>query len=52
MKVCVLVIHGLTERDVVERDRFWSDLNKVVDRVSNGYRLCVIDLNGWMGWIE
>ena len=33
-----------------ERERFWNDLDKFVDRVGNGYRLCVLgDLNGWVG---
>ena len=24
------------------RERFWNELNKVVDRVGNGYRLCLM----------
>ena len=33
-----------------EREGFWNDLDKVKDRVCNGYRLCVLgDLNGWVG---
>ena len=32
-----------------ERERFCNDLNGVVDRIGNGYRLCAIgDLNGWL----
>ena len=33
-----------------ERERFWNDMDKTMDRVGNGYRLCVMgDLNGWVG---
>ena len=33
-----------------ERERFWKDMDMTVDRVGNGYRLCVLrDLNGWIG---
>ena len=33
-----------------ERERFWNDLEKIVDRVRNRYRLCVLgDMNGWIG---
>ena len=29
---------------------FWSDLERIVNRVGNGYILCVLgDLNGWIG---
>ena len=33
-----------------ERERFWNGLDRTVDRVGNGYRLCVLrDLKGWIG---
>ena len=33
-----------------EKERFWNDLDRIVDRVRNGYRLCMLgDLNGWIG---
>ena len=33
-----------------ERERFWNDMDRVVDRVGYGYRLCMLgDLNGWIG---
>ena len=33
-----------------ERERFWNDLDRVMDRVDNGFRLCALgDLNGWVG---
>ena len=38
------------EGEVEEKESSWKDLDKVVDRVGNGYRLCVLgDLNGWFG---
>ena len=34
-----------SEGDGEEKERFWKDM----DRVSNGYRLCILrDLNGWV----
>ena len=33
-----------------ERERFWNDLNMIVERIGNGYRLYRLeDLNGWIG---
>ena len=50
VKVCVVVVYGPTEGQVEERERFWNDLDRVVERVGNGYKLCVLgDLNGWVG---
>ena len=38
------------EGDGEERDRFWNDLDRIVDKVGNGYRLCLLrDMNGWIG---
>ena len=38
------------EGDGEEREGFWNDLARVVDRVGNGYRLCMLgDLNVWVG---
>ena len=35
---------------VEENERFWSDIGRVLGRVGNMYRLCVLgDLNGWVG---
>ena len=32
-----------------EKERLWNEFDRVVDRVKNGYRLCVLgDLNGWI----
>ena len=39
VKVCVVAVYSLTEEDVEEKERFWNDLDRVVDRVCNGYRL-------------
>ena len=49
VKVCVLVGYGPNERIGEERERFWNDMDRTMDRVGNGYRLCVLgDLNGWI----
>ena len=47
-KVCVVVVwYGPNERIGEERERFWNDMDRTMDRVGNGYRLCVLgDLNG------
>ena len=31
-----------SEGEGKERERLWNDLDKVLERVSNGYRLCVL----------
>ena len=34
------------EGDGEERDRFWNDMDRSLDSVGNGYRLCILeDLN-------
>ena len=38
-----------TEGDIERGERLWNDLDRVVDRVGNGYRLCALDLNEWVG---
>ena len=49
VKVCEVVGYGPSEGDVGERNRFWSDIDRILDRVENGYRLCILeDLNGWI----
>ena len=46
VKGCMVAVSGLTEGEVEEMERFMNDLDRVVDRVGNGYRLCVLgDLN-------
>ena len=36
-------------KDDEERDRFWNDMDKTLNIVGNGYRLCVLgDINGWI----
>ena len=50
VKVCEVVGYGLNEGIGEERERFWNDMDRTVDRVGNGYRLCVLgDLNEWIG---
>ena len=44
----MVVIYGPNQGDVEEREKFWNDLDRVVDMVGNGYRLCVLgDLKAW-----
>ena len=46
VKVCVVVGYSPNEGKGEARERFWNDLNRNVDRVGNGYRLCMLgDLN-------
>ena len=41
---------ALIKENGEERERFWNELDRIVDRVCNGYRLCMPgDLNGWIG---
>ena len=49
-KVCVVVGYGLNDGDGEEMYRFWNDIGKDLDRVGNGYRVCILgELNGWIG---
>ena len=48
--VCVVVGYGSNEGDCEERDRFWTDMARLLNRVWIGYKLCVLkDVNGWIG---
>ena len=50
VKVCVVVGYGPNEGDGEERDRFWNDMDRTLDSVGNGYRLCILgDLKRWIG---
>ena len=50
VKVCVVLGCGPSEGDGEERDRFWNEIGKILDRVGNRYRLCILGgLNGWIG---
>ena len=50
VKVCVVVGYGPNEGDGEERDRFWNDMDRTLNSVRNGYRLCMLgDLNGRIG---
>ena len=34
----------------MKKERFWNDSKRVVDKVGNGHRSCVVgDLNRWFG---
>ena len=37
-------------KEMVKKDRFWNNMDRTLDSVGNGYRLCILrDLNGWIG---
>ena len=42
VKVCVVVRYDLSKGDREEIDRFWNDMDKILDRVANGYRLRIL----------
>ena len=47
IKVCVVVGYGPSKGDSEERDRFWNNMYSILDRIGNGYRLCIpVALNG------
>ena len=49
VKVCVVEGYCPNEGNGIERERFWKDSDWVVDKIDNGYILCVLkDLNGWI----
>ena len=44
-----MVGYAPNEGDSEGRDKFWNNMDTVLDRVGNGYRLCILgDLNGWI----
>ena len=43
VKVCMVEGNG------EERERFWNDLGRIVDRIENWYRLCA-GRPEWMDW--
>ena len=46
IKVCVVVRYGPNVEEE-ERGRFWNDMDRTLDNIGNGYRLCILgDLNG------
>ena len=46
----MVVGYGPSEGDVEERERFWNDMDRILDIVVNGYKLFILgDLNGWIG---
>ena len=50
VKVFVVVGYGPNEGDGEEREWFWNDMDRTLDRVGNGYRWCILgDLNEWIG---
>ena len=50
IKICVVVMYGRNEGDSEERDKVLSNMDRVLEGIGNGYRLCILgDLNGWIG---
>ena len=43
VKVCVVVVYGPL------REKLWSDLNRVVDRIDKSISMCTGG-SEWMGW--
>ena len=42
-------MYGSNEGEGEGKDRFWNDMDRIADKVGNGYRLCILgDLNRWM----
>ena len=39
IKVCVVAGYGLSEEYGEEMGRFWNGMDRILDRVENGYRL-------------
>ena len=42
----------MVKKEMVKRDgeeRFWCDMDRTLDSVGSGYRLCILrDLKGWI----
>ena len=46
----VVVRYSPNEGIGEKRERFWNDTDRTMEKVGNGYRLCMLgDLNGWIG---
>ena len=42
-----MVDYGPNKGDGEERERFWNNMDRILDKVWNGYRSCILgDLNG------
>ena len=49
VKLCIVVVYDPTEKNIEEKEKLWSDLERVVDRLDTEYRLYLLgDLNGWV----
>ena len=47
VKVCVVVGYSPSEGDGEENDRLLNDMDRILDKVGNGYKLCILgDQNG------
>ena len=44
-----IVGYGLNQGDGEERERFWNDVDRTLDSIRIGYRLCILgDLGRWI----
>ena len=48
VKVCVVVGYDPNEGDGEEGERFWNDMDRILDRVGNGYSVHSGNLNRWI----
>ena len=44
LKVCVVLGYSPNEGDGEVRNRFWSNMGRILDIVENGYRLCILEM--------
>ena len=44
VKVCMVVGYGPNEGDGEERDRFWNEMDRILDREGNGYRCAFLEI--------
>ena len=42
----MVVGYGPTEGDIEGKERFWNNLDNIVDKVGSGYRYKLGDING------
>ena len=45
----MVAVYGPIKRIIEKRERFWNDLNRIVNIVGNEKRLHVLYLSGWVG---
>ena len=49
-KVYMVVGYYPNKGNGEEKGEFWNDLDRIMDKIKNGYRICVLEnLNRWIG---